>query len=166
MIGRLHLKAGVPAGGALQVLRELIAEASTVTSVVGHDAGSAVRETYVRWVENAETQLSHLTHERGVIDMLQTERYWQIRAIHSATMRPVPLVTAERDLQRAALVRLADDLERRVGQLSVAPGDIAVLDTTVLLHYQEPTKVPWREILGSPQTRLIVPLRVVEELDA
>ena len=41
-----------------------------------------------------------------------------------------------------------------------------MIDTNILLQYQEPTKVPWRDVLSAQSVRLIVPLRVVEELDA
>lgn len=42
---------------------------------------------------------------------------------------------------------------------------MAVLDTNVLLHYQPPTQIPWRKILSEEAVRLIIPIRVVEELD-
>jgi predicted ribonuclease YlaK len=45
------------------------------------------------------------------------------------------------------------------------PGAIAVLDTNVLLHYQEPPKVRWPQVLGPGPWRLMIPLRVIEELD-
>ena len=41
-----------------------------------------------------------------------------------------------------------------------------MLDTNILLQYQEPSKVRWRDVLRVESVRLIVPLRVVEELDA
>src|SRR5215208_2316803 len=116
--------------------------------------------------ERREPAGSNLTHERDLIESLQSDRYWHIRAIHGPAIRPLPLVTAERDLQKAALVRIADDLELRVRRLSASPGPIAVLDTNVLLHYQEPPKVSWSEVLGSGSWRLVIPLRVIEELDS
>jgi rRNA-processing protein FCF1 len=160
---RLHLKAGVQAVHALSTLRSLLAEADGVT--VG-TSGAAVREAYVRWIENVESQLAHLTHDRNLIETLQSDRYWQIRAIHNPVARPLPLVTAELDLQKGALSRLADDLDQRVQRFGAVPGRIAVLDTNILLHYQEPPKIRWREALGATGWRLVIPLRVVEELDA
>ncbi|MCW2999178.1 MAG: hypothetical protein JWN65_2727 [Solirubrobacterales bacterium] len=40
------------------------------------------------------------------------------------------------------------------------------LDTNVLLHCLPPGQIAWRGALGHPAVRLILPLRVVEELDA
>jgi predicted ribonuclease YlaK len=98
--------------------------------------------------------------------MVQTERYWRIRAIDAATVRPSPLVDAETTLQHEALEQLVVELQERVRRLSRAPGQITVLDTNVLLHYQEPAKVDWVSVLGVATVRLVIPLRVVEELDA
>lgn len=60
---------------------------------------------------------------------------------------------------------MVKDLEQRAARLSLAPGHIAVLDTHVLLHYQPPEQIPWPKVVGHPHVRLVVPLRVVEELD-
>jgi predicted ribonuclease YlaK len=40
-----------------------------------------------------------------------------------------------------------------------------VLDTNVLLHFQPPDQVDWPAVVGTPEGRLVLPLRVVEELD-
>ena len=42
---------------------------------------------------------------------------------------------------------------------------LTVLDTNVLLHYQPPDKVNWQEVVKESQIRLVLPLRVIEELD-
>jgi predicted ribonuclease YlaK len=80
--------------------------------------------------------------------------------------RPAPLVDAEVALQRSALEDLVADLQACVERLSATGGTIFVLDTNILLQYEEPSKVPWRDVLAVRSVRLIVPLRVVEELDA
>ncbi len=38
-------------------------------------------------------------------------------------------------------------------------------DTHVLLHLELPAMIPWPAVLKQPAVRLIVPLRVVKELD-
>jgi predicted ribonuclease YlaK len=43
---------------------------------------------------------------------------------------------------------------------------MAVLDTNVLLHYQAVDQLPWIVFLESSQVRLVIPLRVIEEIDA
>jgi predicted ribonuclease YlaK len=76
------------------------------------------------------------------------------------------MVKAEVELQTRALRQLAEDLDERIARAALAPGAVAVLDTNVLLHFQPPDQVSWSEIIGGPRVRLVLRLRVVEELDA
>lgn len=50
-----------------------------------------------------------------------------------------------------------------MGERNTAP--LAVIDTHVLLHFEVPAQVNWLQILGSSSVRLVLPLRVIEELD-
>jgi hypothetical protein len=165
---RLRLRVGVTADQAIAALRPLIGEAGNIASAGATPGGvPALRDAYLAWVEAVERQLRSLTHDRVVAGMLQTPRYWNIRQIQSRMdARPVPLVEAEVALQRGALEDLVADLQARVDLLSATGGTIAVLDTNILLQYEDASKVPWREVLGVQSARLIVPLRVIEELDA
>jgi len=145
-----------------------IMEAGNVASVATMPGGiPALRDAYLMWAEMVEQQLASLTRDRVVTGMLQTPRYWHIRQIESRMdARPVPLVEAEITAQRDALKDLVAELHARIDRLSATGGMIAVLDTNILLQYEEPWKVPWRDVLSAQSVRLIVPLRVVEELDA
>jgi predicted ribonuclease YlaK len=79
--------------------------------------------------------------------------------------RPVPLIDGEMRYQKNALNRLQIDLETRLGR---ARGDalIAVLDTHTLLHHEPSESIPWSDIVGHSPVRLVIPLRVIEEIDA
>jgi predicted ribonuclease YlaK len=44
--------------------------------------------------------------------------------------------------------------------------DPAVLDTNVLLEYEPISKIPWFAVVGYQPVHLVIPLRVIEELDA
>jgi hypothetical protein len=167
-VRRLYLKPGANPANAAETLRELITEARNVRGAqVGVKVGVALREKYLEWVELAEAQLANHTSDADMLQMLQTPRYWRIREIHEHSARPSPLVGAEIDTQVAALERLGADLDTRVKRLSRAAGHITVLDTNVLLEFQPPQYVDWKEVVGGTSPiRLVVPLRVVEELDA
>lgn len=41
-----------------------------------------------------------------------------------------------------------------------------MLDTNSLLHYEPPESIPWTNIVGRSPVRLVIPLRVIEEVDA
>ena len=51
-------------------------------------------------------------------------------------------------------------------RLSSRPGRICVPDTNALLHYTWFDQLPWPERMQVPQVRLIIPLAVVDEVDA
>ena len=164
VLTRIRLKPGIAAVDAIRVLRDQIQAANQVTS--GAVADYAMREAYIRWVETAEVQLAWLTHDRSLVEMFYTERFWQIHDLHHQLPRPFPLVMAERDRQVEVLTQVAEDLERRVQRLTAGGGEIAVLDTNVLLHYLPPDQIPWPQALGPGRWRLMLPVRVIEELDA
>lgn len=161
---RLTLKTGVSVAHAGQALRPYLLQAGNVTSGAGNAV--ALRDRYLEWVEAIERQLAGITHDVRVLSLLQTPRYWHIRSLDEESARPFPLVDAELKLQTGALERLLDELESRTSRVTNAQGLPAVLDTNLLLHYLPVDQIPWPEILGSPAVRLIVPLRVIEELDA
>jgi hypothetical protein len=159
----LILRPGVGPARAATVLRSL--------AVGARDAGGAghewyqVRDAYLQWVEVAESQLASITTDRAPIAAVHTEHYWRFQDLSAKFARPFPMLAAELARQGDRFDLLAGELERRGNRIAAAPGSIAVVDTHVLLHYQPPDQVVWPEIVGSSPVRLVVPLRVVEELD-
>lgn len=111
-------------------------------------------------------QLANWTTDPETLTMLQSASYWQIRGLDEGTPRPWPLITAEIELQAGVLGGLLEDLRRRVAQASDGIGDPAVLDTNVLLEYLPIDAISWVDVLDSRPVRLLIPLRVIEELDA
>lgn len=163
-IGRIRLRSGVTVQQALDALRSLLVAGDNVLS-----AGTQpyeYQQAYVRWVDDVERQLISVSRNPLIVQTLHTSRYWQIRDIHARTAMPYDLVSSELRVQKEALERASSDLETRARALSKAPGKVAVLDCNVLLQYQPPPHVAWLELFKVDQVRLILPLRVVEELDA
>lgn len=163
---RLYLKDGVAPAQAAKSLRELIVKATNLASYgAGPDGASTLRGKYIEWVEEVEVQLFWMARDAEVLTMLHTPRYWYIRGM-DRDPRPWTLIEAEAKIQSATLERMVEDLEERTRRLSSAPGHITVVDTNVLLEYQPPAQIPWPDLLHCPDVRLVVPVRVVEELDA
>lgn len=96
---------------------------------------------------------------------LHGEAYWAIRNPAFSDFRVIELVNMEAREQARWFEKLADHLDGLVQRMSAAQGTLAVLDTHVLLHYQPPEQVKWSEVIGANQVRLVLPLRVIEELD-
>ena len=122
------------------------------------------QRNYLEWVENAEAQLGNFADDRDVSAQLHTRFFWAIREANPQTPRSVPLIDSEIVMQKAALGRIKEDLRLR-GERVAAGGHIAVLDTHLLLHYEPPESVDWPALLNVEQVRLLLPMRVVDELD-
>lgn len=77
--------------------------------------------------------------------------------------------SAEIDNQVAALALARLELTK-LAALATRPGLPIVYDTNMLIAWQQPTMIKWQEVLRRQgetlrQARLVVPLRVVDELD-
>jgi hypothetical protein len=96
---------------------------------------------------------------------LYGRRYWHIRTVDRESARAMELINDEAKEQASWLEELADRLTQLADRLSAAPGQLTVLDTNILLHFEPPDQIDWKEVVGRPEVRLVLPLRVVEELD-
>jgi predicted ribonuclease YlaK len=66
--------------------------------------------------------------------------------------------------QAASLDAVVEQLKAIKARFKDA-GLIAIIDTNVLPHYKPPEQIDWASLLGDPRARLVLPLRVIEELD-
>ena len=78
-------------------------------------------------------------------------------------------LATEIENQVKALEHARAELEE-LKKLATRPGQPVVYDTNMLNHWRQPGDVLWREVLKAqgedvPLTRLVVPLRVIDELD-
>jgi predicted ribonuclease YlaK len=97
--------------------------------------------------------------------MFDTARSRMIRELRPDAVRPWPLVDAEVKLHVSVLERMLADLRRRIMRITAVDGHAVVLDTNILLHYKPLIELPWNELTEAERVRVIVPLRVIEELD-
>jgi predicted ribonuclease YlaK len=83
------------------------------------------------------------------------------------TARPYPLITLEAEFQGDRLRSLADDLRLALAQFELPKDGLAVVvDTNVFLHREFFKDSDWPRLVGAKEVRLVIPLVVVEELDA
>jgi rRNA-processing protein FCF1 len=171
----LSLRSDTSAEQAIEALTARIITAKNLPGSVARggfsDEAEAVylkrrQADYIDWVEVTEGQLGNVTNDPEVLTLLYTPAYYEIRQLDPSSPRAVAFIDAERARQASALEALRDDLQRRLERARAAPGAITVLDTNALLHHQLPDSVAWREIVGQESIRLVIPLRVIEELDA
>jgi hypothetical protein len=120
---------------------------------------------YVRWVESTQKQLDNVFPDLALVHQLRTTGYWAIRDSYHQAFRVSDLISTEVKEQVRWLQALIDRLRRIQGRLDAATGRPTVLDTNVLLHYEPPWHVKWPTVVREQEVRLVLPLRVVEELD-
>ena len=144
------------------MLRQSAVEARNVVSAsIG---AIRLRDDYLQWADRIEWTLGQLFVGFRLTD-LQTERFWHIREIREETPRPYELIYPEVELQARRLERLADELESAETRHRGAAGHIVVPDTNVFLHFKRFNTINWGDVVGMTPVRLVIPLRVVEELD-
>lgn len=137
-------------------------------NLVGSSAGQTVsihQNSFLAWVGTAETQLRNIFIDASTWEHLYGDRHWQVYALTKESPRAIELINNEASFQAAWLEELAGRLKQLSDRLGAAQGHLTVLDTNVLLHFQPPEEVDWPAVVGTPEVRLVLPLRVVEELD-
>ncbi len=125
-----------------------------------------LQQRFLDWSDRSEVQLHHLTDDLEALGMSDTARARMIRELGPSTARPWPLIDAEVKLRVSIFERMLTDLERRIARAEGLPGDVVVIDTNVLLHYRPLDELPWSQLVDGPMVRAVLPLRVIEELDA
>jgi hypothetical protein len=121
---------------------------------------------YLSWVNNrVEPTLRNYFLDAGLWTSLRGDAYWHIQRMTESSPRWSELVEGEMKRQAELLETLEATVRSLVARANAAIGVFAVLDTHVLLHYQPPAEVPWPTVVGHAEVRLVLPLRVIEELD-
>jgi hypothetical protein len=165
----LRLRDGIRPGDAAARLRQLANAANNLASWgSGPDANQwrIHRDKFLTWADDAERHLRSLSNDIDLVSMIHTERYWHIRRLEMHSALPHQLINTEVDVQARALVELADIIDDDVTRLTSIPGAMCTLDTNVLLHCKPVQEIPWPLLLECEAARLLLPFRVIEELDA
>ena len=130
---------------------------------------STLANNYLSWASMTEKNL-RFSFVDPDLTLLHTARYWHIRDLliidNQARVRGSELVRDEADVQENWLKRLADELEQAADRLA-GPIDALtlVVDTSCFHHGPRLDEIDWDVVMHSWKVRIVVPLRVVEELD-
>jgi hypothetical protein len=159
------LRSGQSGVQAAAVLDGLIQELSSVKDTLSSDQLVAAN-SYLIWEEKAEQRLLAIYEDFAISRRLQSDRYWQIRAISLDTSRPMPLISAEIKIQARYLEELLAQLRHYISLLTL-PLDqwIIVPDTNVYIHGKLFHEVEWNKEMGVSRASLMMPLVVLDELD-
>jgi hypothetical protein len=144
-------------------LRDVAQKGHDVGGIFHNYAAEALINAYVAWVNEIERTLRQYFVDPN-IEALYTPRFFNIWSSGGYVPRLSEVVVAEASWQAAQLDALADDLEATSSRLSSTPATLGVVDTNVFLHCVPLEDIDW-SFVASGSVRIVVPLRVVEELD-
>jgi hypothetical protein len=158
---------------AVQNLNEIILQSQECKQMQFEDIERKFR-AYLKWVDDAQTTLRRVFSDNDLESALLGRGYWHIcgaelrvhpwgRLINEELVAQVGNVGMEPPEGHigSALVHL-----RLLGRLAQGGGPIYVTDTNALLHYTRFDQLEWRQRTGAECVRLVIPLVVVDELDA
>jgi len=121
------------------------------------------RDDYVRWAIDTEAHLESVLRRQDAQAFFDNPRHRDILVMPLGNYLTT-LIYAELEAKRRALADVVTDLRAQVARMTGAPGFPIVVDSNVLLQCQRLDSVTWPTEVG--EARVIVPLRVMEEIDA
>jgi len=131
---------------------------------VGTSHPSDLRDHYVRWASSCEQRLGSVIVRTDVLKMFENPRHRDICSMPPGNQMS-NLISDEITAKSADFAEIRDSLKAARDRMSRGRGCPAVLDTNVLLQCLLPDQIRWASVIGE-SARLMLPLRVIEELDA
>lgn len=171
----MHLRRGITAQRAIEVIEERISASQRPLNAAEQDP-DLKRHVYLNWVADTEARLQEIFADAGTEDPVLGRGYWHICSASSSDEKLMSRLVREELRFQAGYPGIPNDSGGRLGevrsrlraltQLGDRPGYICVPDTNALLHYTRFDQLPWAKRLRVALVRLVVPIVVVDELDA
>lgn len=160
---------GVNLADLRSALVEVSSRLQTARATVG--TGIDVYNAYIRWVNEAATNLVRIVPTNTLDHLVLTTRYWSLQGQpDTGALQPVQLMLdvelAERD---RALATAISDVDAEIRRWNQQPGALTVLDTSVYItHPDKLEEADFAPFLGLREVpiRVVVPILVIDELDS
>lgn len=171
----VRLRRGVTVEQAVKALEGQISDSQQASA---HNASGpeVKRQTYMNWVSTTQQHLRTIFADTELEDSLLGRGYWHICGLSSQSEKLLNRLIGEELVFQVGHPGIHGDPGGRIGEvaarlremlaLASRQGRICVPDTNALLHYTWFDQLPWAERMQVPQVRLVIPLTVVDELDA
>ena len=155
-----------------QAIAALDNEAANIhahTAATGFDTDVSVRanqarDLYIKWSIEAEGRLQSVLHRDEVLSIFSNPRHRDI-SLMPAGEQLFRSVYAEVGAKQKLLESISTELKETRLRLGRSSGLPAVVDTNFMVHCLRPDQIKWTTLVKDA-LRLVIPIRVIEELDA
>jgi hypothetical protein len=171
----MRLRHGVTVEQAIQALGEIITESQQPRNIRQPSDLRIKLNSYLNWIYGAQIRLRSIFADTELEDSLLARAYWHVSMASIPPSPELGRLVDEELIFQAGHPGVPGDRSGRLGEvmdqlrgwrrLANRGGRICVPDTNALLHYTRFDQLPWRERIGQPVVRLVVPLAVIDELD-
>lgn len=159
---RVRLAPGADVERAIALLSELATNSYSVGTMTS--STNERQQEYVRWATNTEKRLRSVLARADAEAFFKRPRHRDICQVGGGA-HLTALIAAELEAQALDFRDLADYMQRARDKMRASPGCPVVVDSNVLMQCMRPDQLDWTRQLREA-TRVMVPLRVVEEIDA
>jgi len=161
---RVRLAPGTEPERAIAEIKQLIGSRASAVGATSRNNPVDQRDDYVRWTTDAEVHLGSVLDRRDAQAFFESPRHRDICSMPPGNQLAT-LIYAEVDALTRDMQEALDYLQGHLRRMRAAPGFPVVVDSNVLLQCQRLDNVNWRAELKG-EARVMVPLRVIEEIDA
>lgn len=162
---KVRLRAGVSVDQAIGTLELLAVNAYGEAMPVGPSHPADRRDEYVRWAVRTEQRVGSVLRRSDAAALFENPGHRDICVMVPGNHLG-QLISAEVDAKVAYLRELISDFRVAAARMKNGSGTPTVVDTNVVIEHQRPDSVNWPKLVGISPVRLILPLRVIEEVDA
>ena len=165
----IRLRTGATVDQAISGLDFEAANIHAYATPTSYDTDLAIRSNnargrYVQWRIEAEGRLLGSLHRDEVLSVFSNPRHRDISQM-PAGGHLLRSVYAEVESRRELFESMSRELKETQSRLSKSIGLPSVVDTNFMIHCLRLDQIQWTAVVDDV-VRLIIPIRVIEELDA
>jgi rRNA-processing protein FCF1 len=165
----VKLRSGATVEQAITGLDQEAANIDANTASTSYNAdiifqSNEARNLYVKWSIEAEGRLIGSLHRDEVLSIFSNSRHRDI-SLMPPGLQLHRSIFAEVSSKRELFAAMSRDLKETQSRLTKSAGLSSIVDTNFMIHCLRPDQIKWKS-LNENVLRLVIPLRVIEELDA
>lgn len=143
---------------------------NSLTNIYSGSPGATLYDRYIFWTAEAKRTLGSVLPIEEVKRLVESSKYWVLIETNNFSASNITaLIYSEIDERKMELAKVASLLVVQIEEWSGFDGVLVIADTSFYLHTDEYfTHFKWHEMLSirtDIEIRVVVPIRVIDELD-